>query len=543
MRRNHRKEGRLTHDLARFVRPNARRSDTHKGGNMTRRFTTLIALLVIASGVLASALAQPAGRVVFAQAGIDEHLDPAATTFANNLAIYQNLYSTLTRPVSGGHEIEGDLAERWETNSDYSEYVFYLRPGVQWHHGWGEVTAEDVRYSFERHLDDDVGSMYRSEAELIETIEVIDEYTIRFALRGPDLVFPWRVSAKTHFVGGIVPRAYIEEVGLSEFRRNPIGSGPFSFVSMVPRERVVLEANTEYWEGSPTIQFLELVGMPDATVAGLATARGEVHVAAVPDFDVVEQYLDHPNVRVVSAPGGSSTQLWLNQLVPPLDNPLVRRAMRHAIDYEEILFGVYLGYGESPTEGMLPSLSDGFLTDLPEVAYDPELARELLAEAGFPDGFSTSMVCTSTSFTQRQCELVQEHFRAVGIELDIQFLDRSGMVEIRPRDTTPIIQMGISIRPDPLQWMIWHHGRTVPPQGVNFMRWTAADEIIDAVENATTPEDRIAAIQDFQRLYAEDVPGLPLAHGDLTHLVHESVVDYVMEAPFGIRGELLRLRD
>lgn len=488
-------------------------------------------------------LAQPQGRVVFAQPGLEEHLDPVATTFANNLAIFQNLYSTLTRPVAGGYEIEGEVAERWETNDDFSEYVFYLRKGIQFHGGWGELTAEDVKYSFERQLLPEVGSMYVTEVETIKEIEVVDEYTVRFVLHGPDLVFPWRVSAKTHFVGGIVPKRYIEEVGLAEFRRNPIGSGPFSFVEMIPRERVVLEAYPEYWEGAPHIGTLELVGMPDATVAGLAVARGEVHIAVVPDYDVVEQYLDHGTVRVVSAPGGSSTQIWLNQLVEPLDDPLVRRAMRHAIDYEEILYGVYLGYGESPTEGMLPSLTTGFDESFPLIEHDPELARQLLEEAGYPDGFETSMVCTATSFTQRQCELVQAQLRDVGIEVQIQFLDRSGMVEIRSRDDTPMIQMGISIRPDPLQWMIWHHSKNTPPQGVNFMRWAGGDEAIDMVEDASTPEERIEGIREFQRIYAEAVPGLPLAHGDLTHLVHESIVDYTMETPFGIRGELLRLEN
>lgn len=512
--------------------------------NCNKLLKMCVSALLIAGALLSGAvLAQPQGRVVFAQPAIDNILDPAATTFANNLAIFQNLYSTLTRPVAGGHEIEGSAAERWETNDTYTEYTFYLRQGIQFHHGWGELTAHDVKYSFERQLLPEIGPVYTSEVGLIESIEVLDDYTIRFTLHAPDLVFPWRVSAKTHFVGGILPQAYIEEVGLAEFRRHPIGSGPFMFVELIPGERVILEANTDYWEGSPTIQTLELVGMPDATVTGLALARGEIHIADITDYDVVEQYLNHATVNVVSAPGGSSTQLWLNSLIEPLDNPLVRRAMRHAIDYEEILYGVYLGYGESPTVGMLPSLSDGFDASLPFAEYDPEFSRQLLAEAGYPNGFDTWTVCTATSATQRQCELVQSHLREVGINMDIQLLDRSGMVEVRALDTTPMVQMSISIRPDPLQWLIWHHSRNMPPQGVNFMRWAAADAAIDRVEGATTPEERIEGILEFQSIYAEEAPGLPLAHGDLTHLVHESIVDYIIEIPYGVRGELLRLRN
>lgn len=498
--------------------------------------------LIAGLGSIAGAQ-EPSGRVVFAQPALEEHLDPVATTFANNLAVFQNLYSTLTRPVAGGHEIEGDVAESWDVNDDFTEYTFHLREGIQFHDGWGELTAHDVKYSFERQLDPEVGSMYVTEVEPIEEIEVVDDYTVRFVLSNSDLVFPWRVSAKTHFVGGIVPKAYIDEVGLAEFRRQPIGSGPFTYVEMIPRERVVLQANQDYWEGPPAIETLEFVGRPDATVNGLAVSRGEVHIAVVPDYDVVEQYLEHRSVTIYSAPGGSSTQIWLNQLVEPLDNNLVRQAMRHAIDYEEILLGVYLGYGESPTEGMIPSLSMGFDESLPPIEYNPELARELLAEAGYPDGFNTSMVCTSTSFTQRQCELVQSHLRAVGIEVDIQFLERSGMVEIRRQDATPMIQMNISIRPDPLQWMIWHHSRNAPPNGVNFMRFAAADAAITKVEQAQNLEVRLEGIREFQQIYAEEAPGIPLAHGDLIHLVHESIGEYIMETPYGIRGELIRFAD
>jgi len=177
-----------------------------------------------------------------------EYLDPAFTSWIDAYRILNNINQGLLRFKTGTFEVEPDLAESWDISEDGTEWVFHLRKGVQWHKGFGEFTANDVKYSVERVLDPEVASRWQQYWSMIENVEVIDDYTVKITLTEASPVFTiWMAGYRP---AGLVCEKAVEEYG-DEYFKNPIGTGPFMFESWTPGEEVVIVANPDYRDGPP----------------------------------------------------------------------------------------------------------------------------------------------------------------------------------------------------------------------------------------------------------------------------------------------------
>ena len=313
------------------------------------------------------------------------------------------------------------IAHSWDISDDGLVYTFHLRDDVLFHDG-SKLTADDVLFSFERMA----VSPYRAPtARLIDHVNVLDDYTIEVVL--VDVAATFMTEIASQFV--VFSRAATEALG-DDFGIRPIGSGPYRFVSMSPSE-VVLEAFEDYWGGVAPIRNLIYMVIPDPSTALIALETGQVDIVDyVPQasFSIVEE---NPNLTLLRTPFTRLMQLHLNVTREPFDNVLVRQAVALAMDKELLVEATLGGFGTVA----YGQINDRYIGYHPGIAahawpFDPERAREKLAEAGFPDGQGLPPIpLTTIEMFRMQAEMVQAFLRNVGILVDIEIIELSAWLD------------------------------------------------------------------------------------------------------------------
>ena len=320
----------------------------------------------------------PTGTLTIAQQAILPRPDAYALTTNMEFSIQYSMYDPLSRVNEEG-ELTYYLAESYEPETDTS-WIVHLKPGVLWSDG-SEFTAQDVVFSIEHMLNPDTGTIWTAVYSYVESAEVIDDYTVRVNTTRQVVNLPqdWgRMS--------MLPKEAFESMGADAFFENPVTSGPFKFVEMVPGERIVLEAYEDYHLGPPQVQTLIFKQVPDAATRVAEALTGESDIV----FDVPPTEMDRVNesgvAEIVAYPGvGRLVMEFAIATTPELEDPRVREAVFLAIDADAINDAIYSGFGGDQT-GWFDRHTFGKNTELESHGYDPERARELLAEAGYPDG-------------------------------------------------------------------------------------------------------------------------------------------------------------
>lgn len=513
--------------------PQRRLSRVQTRVQMRRVAVGILTLLTILSvvGCRAPAKEEPVIRELVVRRDSDgESLDPAMTTAMVDYAILENIYSSLLRFKPGTFELEGDLATKWDVSSDGKEYTFELRKGVKWHEGFGEFTADDVVYTVNRTKDPAVKSKCATHFEAVQEVVALDKYKVKFVLKHPDPSFLYRVAVARPFGGLMVNKAAVEKFG-ADYGTNPIGTGPFVFKEWVRRERLVLEANPEYYGGKPGVDIVKFVTIPDEAAAALAVENGSVQISELTDPDALKRYREHPDIAAYKGPRCSIHMLMLNPKVKPLDDVRVRQALMYGINRQEIVDSHLGGFATVAVSPIHPAMP-GFTSDVPQYAYDPEKAKTLLREAGYPNGLKLAAVLFPYSGWPRLMELIQAQLRQVGIDLDIQVLERGTYVAARSKDTTPIILFGQSTPPDPMAAFDLFDSANVPPGGLNLMRYSGVDSQLAALRAEVDAARRNQLMAEMQKKIMEEVPCIPLYHPDWTFIARKSVQGFVVE-PFG----------
>jgi len=315
-------------------------------------------------------------RVAFSQPVIS--LDPFGSNNADQglHAVDRQIFDTLV--VRTDTDYAPSLATAW-TQPDATSWSFSLRSGVTFHDGT-PVTADDVKASIERLATQD--SPLKSLWSILDTVDAPDPATVVIHTKDPAGTVLANLTLT--YIG---PAAKIASPG---FGANPVGSGPFKVDSFASDERVTLSANADYWDTPPTLAGLEFVAMPNAAARLTALKNGEIDATWTVSPDLVDQLTGDPSITVVRQPSYVYFFEWFNSSRPPFDNPKVRQAMWHAIDTEKIAKDLY-GESAKPLTSPVPSTVFGSSTQRP-YTYDPALAKRMLAEAGYPDGFSTSLM-------------------------------------------------------------------------------------------------------------------------------------------------------
>jgi peptide/nickel transport system substrate-binding protein len=488
---------------------------------------TWIALLLVATLAGGSALAQPGSQIVIGLQAEPVTLDVAQLSDYNSSRTAMPLYEGLVRFADGATDIEPGLAERWEVSDDGLTYTFHLRPGVTFHDGT-PVDAEAVKFSFERQIDPehpyhDTGEFPYAEFTLgdIAEIEVLDELTVRLTLEAT--FAPFLSNLAMHAAAIVSPTAVMEHG--RDFSENPVGAGPYRFVSWQRGVEVVLERNPDYWRVTPQVERLIYRPIVEDQARLSALEAGEIDLAVNLPPDDLPRLRDDARFTFAEQAGMHTWYVVFNVTKEPFDDARVRQAMAHAIDRQAIVDAVLGGTGVL-AQNFLPPVVWGYTEDVPAYPYDPERARELLAEAGYPDGFAVEFwVPASGSGMQQPVAMgtvIQDYLSRVGVDATIQqfewgtYLDRV-IVPLESADTVPeMFQMSwIGDNGDPDNFLyILLSGDQFPPNGFNLGYYTnpEVDAILREARTTLEQDARVAQYEEAQRLIMADMPVIPVDH-------------------------------
>src|SRR5690242_3958973 len=330
------------------------------------------------AGQAAPAAVQGSGPAEWVVALAEEpaSLDPAVGTAAAASSMAQlHIYDALVAYEGPSMKLTGKLAESWRLVDD-STWEFKLRQGVRFHNG-DPFTADDVAYSFGLYRDEKAAR--RINLESVTGWEVVDPYTIRLRTAGPSPGLLANLASLT-----IMPQAAREKAGADAFGEHPIGTGPYRFVEFVRGQRLVLEANPDYWRGKPTPPRLVMRPITDPATRAAELEAGSAQIVASPALAQLKE-LQGGGAEVLPLKGGRLIMLPFNTTTAPFDDVRVRQAANYAVDRQAILTSIMEGYGEL-LHGPFASAWQGYDPTLQPYAYDPAKARQLLAEAGYPNG-------------------------------------------------------------------------------------------------------------------------------------------------------------
>jgi len=345
--------------------------------------------------------------------------DPAETAgIITPFLLLYALHDAVAKAMPG-ETLAPCLAESWSTAPDGLSYDFVVRPGVKFHNG-EPVTAEDIKFSFERYR----GAAHDVMQERVAAVEVVDPLHVRFRLKAqwPDFMTFYAASSGA---GWIVPKKYVEQVGDEAFKKAPIGAGPYKFVSFKPGVELVLEAFDDYWRKKPAVKRLVFRVIPDESTRLAALERGEVDVAMSIRGELAEEVTHKPGL--VLRPTVGSAPYWLyfpEQWDPksPWHDQRVREAVNLAIDRKTMNEALTLGYSHL-TGSVFPENFD-FYWQPPAPVYDPGRAKKLLAEAGFAGGFDAGDYHCDSAYANLG-EVALNNLQEIGVTVRLRPLERA----------------------------------------------------------------------------------------------------------------------
>jgi peptide/nickel transport system substrate-binding protein len=350
-------------------------------------------------------------------------MDPAQTSgIITPYMLLYALHDAMAKDLPGRPQAPC-LAESWSVAEDGLTYDFVLRKDVPFHNG-EPVTAEDVKFSFERYH----GASYALMKERIAAVEVIDPLRITFRLKRPWPDFLTFYTGATG-AGWIVPRKYVEKVGDDGFRKAPVGAGPYRFVSFNPGVELVLEAFEQYWRTPPTVKRVVLKVVPDEATRLAALKAGEVDIAYSIRGELAEQLQRIPGLTLKPVVLQGTQWLYFpDQWDPksPWHDVRVRQAANLALDRRTINEALTLGYSHI-TGSMFPDIFD-FYWAPPSPVFDPAQARQLLSDAGYPSGFDAGLYTCDASYANVG-EAVLNNLAQIGIRARLRPLERAGFLQ------------------------------------------------------------------------------------------------------------------
>ena len=340
-----------------------------------------------------------------------DSMDPATAESAATREILFNVYDGLVKPDTEGNH-QPAVASDWTISPDGSVYSFTLRKGVKFHDGT-DVTAEDVKYSIERYRDSKTGGSLVSAFEAVDHVDIVDDTHVDVVLSEPNTDF------LAYFMIGITP-AHVDDLDA-----NPVGCGPYRYVSRSPLENVVLEKFDDYWdpEGTAHIQNVIFKITTNTDSIGMELSGGSIDLF----YRLPETQLDQVSDDFTIYEGTMNLvqALYLNNSVKPFDDVRVRQALAYAIDPQQIMDYVSGGKGVPVGSSMYPAFEKYFMPELSDTyAQNLDKARELLAEAGYKDGF-TFTIQVSSAHPQHieTCEVIKEQLAAIGVTANIQEIE------------------------------------------------------------------------------------------------------------------------
>ena len=345
------------------------------------------------------------------------NLDPQKSS-VNDQYYLQVIYRSLLKVNMSTMEVEPDMAEKYQVSPDGLTYTFQIRKGVKFHKGFGDMTAKDVVFSYNRVVDAKTASKFAKGFSMVESVSAPDDYTVVYKLKAPFAPFPFLVSDQ-EMGAFILSEKAVTQYG-DQFNKNPIGTGPFMLKEWIPQQSTAFASNPDYYAGAPKVN-LTVREIKDGNTALMALQKGEIQAMTSTQLEIVNQAKSMNNIDVKIQHAASLYSMFMNVTQKPFDDVRVRQAVAYALDKDanrKALFGDSVA---APATGYIPSLIKGFTTEgLAQYPYNPEKAKQLLAEAGYPNGFSVVAKPASDPRNTRIWTLIQENLSKVGIKVELE---------------------------------------------------------------------------------------------------------------------------
>ncbi len=476
------------------------------------------------------------GTFIFGRGGDSVGLDPALEEDGESFKVCDNIYDTLVHYKDGSTEIGPGLATNWESSADGLTWTFYLRKGVSFHDGT-PFNAEAVLFSLNRqhvksHPFHDVGGSYvywvaTGLADIVDTITAKDEFTVEIKLKTAYAPFIYTIAI-TPF--SIVSPTAVKEFG-DKYSSNPVGTGAFKFVRWDRKDKIVLEANENYWGGKPKLDRVIFRSIPDNSVRLIELQQGSLHAMEFPNPDDLEQIRKDENIELLSQPGMSIGYLAMNMEKSPFDNHKVRLAINHAIDKSTIIEHLYQGLG-IPAKNPIPPTLWSYDDTIEDYEYNPKLAKQLLTEAGYPNGFETTLWALPVPRPyipdgRALAEVLQSELSNIGIKTKIVTYDWGTYLEKTKNGEHDIAMLGWSADlgdPDNFFYFLLSKTSAEKPAGnIAFYRSDAMQDILEKARATTDKSKRTSLYKEAQQIFHKDVPWVPMAHAKQILVVNKQV--------------------
>nr|WP_235859917.1 ABC transporter substrate-binding protein [Tranquillimonas rosea] len=497
-----------------------------------------------------------AQTLVYCSEGSPEGFDPALYTSGTTFdASSKNVYNRLVEFERGTTNTVPGVAEEWEVSEDGTQYTFQLRPDVQFQsteyfEPTRPLNADDVIFTFQRQLDsehpfhDASGGTWEyfnamSMPDLIESIEKVDDMTVRFNLTRPEAPF---IANMAMDFASIMSKEYadqLEEAGTPEMlNQQPVGTGPFEWVGYQKDAVIRYQAHEEYFRGAAPIDNLVFAITPDASVRYQKVLAGECHIMPYPnpaDLDAMES---EEAINLMSQEGLNVGYLAYNTQVEPFDDPQVRKALNMAINKEAIIDVVFQGAGTAAKNPLPPTIWS-YNDSVEDDPYDPEQAQQMLEDAGVTDlsmeVWAMPVQRPYNPNARRMAELIQEDFAQVGVEAEIvsyewgEYLERS-----KAEDREGAVLLGwTGDNGDPDNFLAVLLGCDAVG-GSNRAQWCHEpfEELIQEAKTTTDRDERTRLYEEAQVVFKEQAPWATIAHSIVFEPIRQEVQNYKID-PFG----------
>ena len=469
------------------------------------------------SGSGDSAAAGNADTIVVAYASGPSVLDPVMIP-GDNATIWLTdlLFGTLLRPSSDGTRLDPYLADSWEANEDNSQYTFHLKQGVKFSDG-SDVTAEDWVFSLLR-ARDTVESNWHASTDAVADVVALDENTIQVSLVEPRESFLSEISM---FNNAVQSKAYVESIGDEENQLKPMGTGPYMIKEWKIGEYILFEKNPYYWDAdNVATPYIRFNVVSDSSARMLQLESGEADIINEVPFNSIAE-LDAKDGISALGVGSTETQLVnFNVKHEILKDLRVRQALRYATDMDMIVDLVLSGFGTKATSYMTSS-GLYYNEKLQPATYDVEKAKQLLSEAGYPDGFACTLVSNANQTT---AEMIQAQLKEVGIEVTLNVTDFANWLDAITNGKQQMYYGGWTVPSgDASEAFAAFHSANMGPTNRSFYGSPEADELIDTIDSVTDEEQRMAACVELQELLADECVTIGTAVGVSFYSVNKSI--------------------
>jgi ABC-type dipeptide transport system, periplasmic component len=502
-------------------------------------------MLATALALVSPAIGQtPPNVLVVGQIAEPASLDPHVSTASNDFRIAVNVYDGLVRNTPGTLEIEPALATDWTISDDGLEYTFNLREGVTFHDGT-PFNADAVKFNFDRMLDENHPFASTGPFPLafffssIESVEVVDDLTVKFTLNEP---FAPLMSNLASPSGLIVSPAAVEQHG-ADYGRNPVGTGPFKFEEWQSNTRVVVSRNEDYWDGPAPLEAVIFRPIADANTRVAEMLSGGIDVLLETPPDNVAQFRDDANFQLKEAVGPHVWYVMLNAKEGPFADKLVRQAVNYAVNKESLVNDVLQGTADVSAGPIPPAFNWAYNEDVAPYPYDPEKARELLAEAGAEGASLTFLVTEGGSGMLDPVPMgtaIQADLAAVGLDVEIQTYEwNTFLSEVNPglEGKADMAEMAwMTTDPDTLPFLTLRTAAFPDQGGFNSSYYSnpEVDALLDQARVSTDPEERGELYRQVQALVHEDAPWLFVANWKQNAVVTAAVGDFELQPDFSL---------